>query len=195
MERSILSMLTRTVDGAMLADEEGTVVLWNRAAERLLGFRAAEVSGRPCHEVLRGETLSGRPFCSPSCAVGHRLGCRSGVRNFDIQTRTKSGKVVWLNVSSLPVPSRKPGRFLFAHLFRDISKRKNVLGLAEELYAALAPPGGHAVSDTTRRQTAGHTPDEVPEIPRTLPLGEREREILRWLVAGKNAKRSPKHRV
>ena len=77
MERSIITMLAGTADGAMFADEEGTVVLWNRAAERLLGFRAAEVSGRPCHEVLRGETLSGRPFCAPSCADGHRLGCGS----------------------------------------------------------------------------------------------------------------------
>ena len=77
MERSITTMLAGTADGAMFTDEEGTVVLWNRAAERLLGFRTDNVLGRPCNEVLRGETLSGRPFCSPSCAVGHRLGCGS----------------------------------------------------------------------------------------------------------------------
>ncbi len=188
MERSIITMLARTADGAMLADEKGTVLLWNKAAERLLGFRAENVLGRPCNEVMRGETLSGHPFCSPSCAVGHRLGCGSGVRNFDLQTRTQSGKVVWLNVSSLPVPSRKPGRFLFAHLFRDITKRKKVLGLAEELYAVLAPPGGHRVPDTMRRRTAENPLNAVPEISRTLPLSEREREILRWLAAGKNGK-------
>ena len=188
--KRIIDMLARTADGAMLADESGTVVLWNKAAEKLLGFRAENVLGRPCHEVMRGETLSGHAFCSPSCAVGHRLGCGSAVRNFDIRTRTKSGKVIWLNVSSLPVPSRKPGGFLFAHLFRDITKQKKVLGLAEELYAMLAPPGSHPLPDpaTSRRRSADSQPAAVPEIPHTLPLGKREREILRWLATGMNGK-------
>lgn len=73
MDRSVVTMPARTADGAMLADEQGVVVLWNKAAERLLGFSAAEVIGRPCHDVMRGETFAGHPFCSPSCAVGHRL--------------------------------------------------------------------------------------------------------------------------
>ncbi len=85
MEGSIIAMLARTVDGAMLVNEDGHVILWNKAAERLSGFQAGEVLGRPGHEVMRGETLAGHPFCSLSCAVGQRLGCGSGVRNFDIQ--------------------------------------------------------------------------------------------------------------
>lgn len=48
------------------------------------------------------------------------------------QTHTKAGKVIWLNVSSLAVPSRKKDRFLFAHLYRDITKRMRILGLAGE---------------------------------------------------------------
>lgn len=161
--KHLKGMLAGTADGAMLADEHGTVVLWNKAAERMLGFRAAEVIGRPCHEVMRGETLAGHPFCSPSCAVGHRLGCGGGaVRNFDLQTRTIRGKVIWLNVSSLPVPSRKPGQFLFAHLFRDVTKRMKILGLAEELHALLATPGGHALSDTMRHGSAVGPAGTVP---------------------------------
>ncbi|HQV12246.1 MAG TPA: PAS and helix-turn-helix domain-containing protein [Nitrospira sp.] len=187
--KQVSVMLQRTTDGAMLMNGDGNVILWNKAAERLLGFFASEVIGRPCEEVMRGETLAGHPFCSSSCAVGHRLGCGSGVRNFDIQTRTKNGKVIWLNVSSLPVPSRKPGRFLVAHLFRDISARQKVLGLAEELYAVLAPTSGRnrPISETPRR-APDERPDTMPTVPALLPLSEREREILRWLAAGKNGK-------
>lgn len=186
----VSAMLQRTTDGAMLMNEEGIVILWNKAAERILGFRAPEVIGRPCQEVIRGETLAGHPFCSSSCVVGHRLGCGRGVRNFDIQTRTKGGKVIWLNVSSLPVPSRKPDRFLAAHLFRDITARKKVLGLTEELYAAVAPPRGrdYAASEPLSRWATERRADTVPEIPALLPLGEREREILRGLAAGKSGK-------
>lgn len=52
-------MLARSADGAMLVDHEGKVAYWNRTAERMLGFRAGEVLGRPCHDVLRAETPSG----------------------------------------------------------------------------------------------------------------------------------------
>lgn len=45
MERSIMKqvsvMLQRTTDGAMLMNGDGNVILWNKAAERLLGFFAS----------------------------------------------------------------------------------------------------------------------------------------------------------
>lgn len=110
---------------------------------------------------MRGETLSGHPFCSLSCTVGHRLGCGSGVRNFDIQTHTKAGKVIWLNVRSLPVPSGKKDRFLFAHLFRDITTRCRSIGSPPLYRGARHPPA--------------------------LPLSEREREVLRLLAGGKTS--------
>lgn len=184
----VKDMLARTADGAMLVDERGAVVLWNKAAERLLGFRADDVLGRPCHDVMRGETLAGHPFCSPACAVEHRLECGGAVRNFDIRARTKSGRIVWLNVSSLPVPSRKPGRFLFVHLFRDITKRMTILGVAEELHTLLAPPGVPLRSIAMRRRNIERSSPMPPAIPHDLPLSEREREVLQLLAAGKTSK-------
>ena len=190
MERSIIAMLIRTADGAMLADEQGTVVLWNKAAERLLGFRAGEVVGRPCHEVMRGVTLSGQPFCSLSCAVGHRLGCGGGVRNFDIQTRTKGGKVIWLNVSSLPVPSRKKDQFLFVHLFRDIGKQATVRHLVNELHSVLSAREEQLAPGVQyTRSPAPSSEDTVPDIPATLLLSQREREVLQHLALGERTTR------
>ena len=189
MERSIIAMLDRTADGAMLANETGRVVLWNKAAERLLGFRARDVIGRPCHEVMRGETLSGHPFCSLSCAVGHRLGCGGGVRNFDIQTRTKGGKAIWLNVSSLPVPSRKKDRFLFAHLFRDIGKQAKVRHLVQELHSALSAPDERPAPHIQHTLSPAFPSDALPDIPSTLPLSTREREVLQHLAMGERTAR------
>ena len=189
MERSIMTMLTRTADGAMLADEQGVVVLWNKAAERLLGFRAVDMIGRPCHEVMRGETLSGQPFCSFSCAVGHRLGCGGGVRNFDIQTRTKAGKVIWLNVSSLPLPSRKKGRFLFVHLFRDISKQAKVRLLVNELHSVLSVPAERPAPGAKPLSSQPPSSGTVPDLPATFPLSRREREVLQHLALGERTAR------
>lgn len=189
MERSLITMLSRTADGAMLADEEGIVVLWNKAAERMLGFRPAEVIGRPCHEVMKGETLAGHPFCSPACAVGHRLGCGGGVRNFDMQTRTKGGKMIWLNVSSLPVPSRKKDRFLFAHLFRDIGSQAKVRHLVQELHAVLSASDERPAPRAQQTRSPASLSGEVPDIPCTLPLSTREREVLQHLALGERTAR------
>lgn len=190
MERSVITILSRTADGAMLADEQGIVVYWNKAAERLLGFSKADVVGRPCHEVMRGETLAGQPFCSPSCAVGQRLGCGGGVRNFDIQTRSKAGKPIWLNVSSLPVPSRKKDRFLFVHLFRDIGKQAKVRHLVQELESLLSASAESPAPGAKRSILPGPSSgDAVPDIPAALPLTKREREVLQHLALGKRTAR------
>lgn len=164
-------------------------MFWNKAAERMLGFRAAEVIGRPCHEVMKGETLAGHPLCTPTCAIGHRLGCGGGVRNLDIQTRTKAGKTIWLNVSSLPVPSRKKDRFLFVHLFRDIGKQAKVRHLVQELHSVLSASDERSAPQMQHALSSESPSDVAPEIPSTLPLSAREREVLQHLALGERTAR------
>ncbi len=175
----LTGMLARTADGALVLDQDGRVVLWNRAAERLLGFRADEVLGRPCHEVMCGKTLGGQPLCSASCAIAGRIIRGGAVRNFDMQARTKTGRTIWLNVSSLPIPSRKRGGFWAAHLFRDITRQAKIRHLANELHTAVWCGGSESA------ELSGGSP---PEIPVALPLTEREREVLRLLALGKDTK-------
>lgn len=45
--KQLSDMLQCTADSAMRVNEDGTVILWNEAAERLLGFLAQAVTGRP----------------------------------------------------------------------------------------------------------------------------------------------------
>jgi PAS domain S-box-containing protein len=45
--KQISDMLECTADGAMLVNEDGTVTLWNKAAERLLGLLVKDMIGRP----------------------------------------------------------------------------------------------------------------------------------------------------
>jgi PAS domain S-box-containing protein len=48
--KQLTVMLERTADGAMVVEKEGKSVLWNRVAERLLGFKAHEVVGHFCRD-------------------------------------------------------------------------------------------------------------------------------------------------
>src|SRR5574340_482493 len=44
--KQLTAMLERTADGAMDVDQEGKIMLWNRAVEHVLGFRATDVLAR-----------------------------------------------------------------------------------------------------------------------------------------------------
>ncbi len=177
--KQLIAMLARAADGAMLVDQNRKVVFWNRAAERLLGYKRDEVVGRFCHDVLRGETLRGQPLCSPSCAIGHRLVGGEPVQNFNMRTRAKNGRLVWVNVSCLPVPSRKSERSWSVHLFRNISRQARVQQLVEELHTAVSCPGPGE---------ADIAAEQAPGIPPALPLSGREREVLQLIALGRNTK-------
>ena len=179
----ITEMVARIADGAMLVDDRGMVRMWNRAAERLLGFRADEVVGRPCRDILCGRTLGGSELCSPACEIGRRLDAGTGVRNYDMQTRSKSGRVVWINISSIPVPTRKAGRFLRLHLFRDISRQRKVLQLAEDLHGILSAPS-HAGSMPAPERPTPQASADLPVGRGVSLLTKREQDVLRLMAAG-----------
>ncbi len=52
-ELKLRSILQESTDGIALTDEQGRVIGWNRAIERITGLPAAEVVGRPLWEVLQ----------------------------------------------------------------------------------------------------------------------------------------------
>lgn len=180
--KQLIAMLERAADAAMVVDERGAIIYWNRAAERLLGFRARDVVGRPCHEILCGLTPAGQPLCSPTCAIGAQLARGGPVRHFDMRTRTKGGRSVWIDVSSFPVPTRKRNRFLRAHLFHDITALAKVRRLVNQLHTVVSTPA-EQVRHELDPAAASSQSDPVSISP-ALPLSEREKEVLRHLAAG-----------
>ncbi len=160
-QNGFMKALTRAGDGVVVADGEGRIVLWNRAAERLLGWSSAEAVGRTSCELLEGRTDP--RACGEACPI--RVAARKGdtVESFDVKGRTKAGREVRLNVSTLALPA-EPGSSMFAiHLFRDVTVRP------------VATNGA-----TLERP--------VPVAENGVPLTRREREVLRLLATGANTR-------
>ncbi len=183
--KQVFSVLSRISDGALVTDDEGIVRFWNTPAERLLGFSSTEVIGAPCHKVIQGKFSNGQTLCAPNCPVFCRITKGKGVRNFDIQVMTKSGQLIWLNISSIPVPSSvKKGRFVVAHLFHEIKNLTKIRQLTEKLYEMV----GGLPEKHVRKEEENHNVPGNNEIPRSLPLTNREREILQCLAEGNDTK-------
>ena len=155
--------LARSGDGAFVIGPDGRIVLWNRAAERILGYPARQVMGRPCCDVFAGADDNGNRLCYRGCHVESLVKLGEPIQSFDMQTRTRAGHPIWLSVSTLTV--RAGGDALAVHLFRDVTKTKETLELLRDRVAAPpAPP------------------------PEAATLTRRELEVLRVLATGANTR-------
>jgi PAS domain S-box-containing protein len=155
----------RTADGMCAVDPNGLITDWNEAAERVLGYGAAEVVGRPCCEVFGGRDDRGNLFCYPNCQVLTLAGMAESVHNFDLETRHRRGRRVRLNVSIVVLEGsrpRGPGRRT-VHLFREIEVDRNA--------------GGPDRASTSASHS--HGPNDLPTL-----LTRREAQILGLLANG-----------
>ena len=161
-------VFARAGDGAFIIGLDGRIVLWNRAAEKVLGYSAREVIGRPCCDVFVGSDGHGNRLCYQGCHVMTLVKMGEAVQNFDMQTRTKGGQSIWLNISILAIPAGQGDGSLTVHMFRDVTATKELMTLVRERLSAPGAPAGTG-------EAAGM-------------LTRRELEVLRLTATGANTK-------
>jgi PAS domain S-box-containing protein len=176
MER-ILQFIGHTADGVCAIDGDQRIVLWNAAAERMLGYSSEEVKGRFCYALFCGSDEDGCRLCTVRCAAVRAAERMQIVSTRDLRTRTKAGRDLWLSVSTMTVPVVWITSLTLVHLFRDATARKELEGMS---------------SRGSERSTSGSflerpsTPD--PAAPRVDDLTERELEVLRLLATGNSTR-------
>jgi PAS domain S-box-containing protein len=163
------TLLANTADGVCAIDGDGRIVLWNRAAEELLGYTAREVVGRPCCEVFVGRDAAGNRLCYRGCHVMSLVARQELVHHFAMEVRTKAGKAMWLDISILVVAGARRELTTTVHLFRDVTAAHEIEALVRERLAQVTAPSNGAG-------------DPAGELTR------RELEVLRLLAAGNNTR-------
>jgi PAS domain S-box-containing protein len=178
--------LARAGDGVTVVSSDGRIVLWNRAAERILGYTAREVAGRSCCDVFAGRDDHGNKVCHPGCHVMTLVRMTEPVQHFDMLAQAKSGQTVWLDVSVMALQTNGRGNgysqpggggnggnghtngFMVMHMFRDVTATKELLAVVRERFAA--PPAAEGA------------------IEGGAALTRRELEVLRLVAQGGNTK-------
>lgn len=158
--------LARSGDGAFVIGADGRILLWNRTAEKIMGYSAREAIGRPCCELFVGLDGDGNRLCYQGCHVMNLVKQGEPVQHFEMETRTKAGTPVWLDISILELPASGGGHAIAVHLFRDVTATKELLQLVRERLTPPTSSNGNGVS----------------------PLTKREAEILRMMASGANTK-------
>ncbi len=169
MSPDVLEALIDAPDGAYAVDMDQAIVFWNASAERILGHKAADVLGRPCHEVVCGVSADGDgQGCAKDCSpiVEARRGKLAPSRR--ILARTGDGERKWISTTHLLLPGHRPELSTFVHLFHQASEDEGSGGLAQQLAEMVSREAGDgsAVNGQTR------------------PLSPRERDVLALLARG-----------
>jgi PAS domain S-box-containing protein len=174
-EAQIFTLLEQTADAAYAVTEDGEVCSWNRAAEELFGYPAEAVLGRNIQEVLEARDALGTEVLAGDgeAAVRQWEGTPPGIPNFDLEVSTRSGRRIWVNVSTIVFDPPRSGRRLFLRLARDISHRRRdaelvqrMLESARQLVALAGDSSNHAQVE---------------------PLSDQERRILKLFAEGRNS--------
>lgn len=164
--------LASTGDGVSVITSDGRILLWNRAAERILGYSAREAMGRLCCDVFLGRDDDGNRLCYRGCHMMALVKMNEPIEHFEMRSETKAGARVWLDVSVLSIPSSRANgasnESLVVHLFRDVTATKELLSLVHERLGA-----------------ASLAAEERRGDPR---LTRRELEILRLVATGLNTR-------
>lgn len=162
--------LESTGDGVFAVDEGQRIVLWNRGAEDILEYTAAEVIGRSCVEVIQGADEQGQAVCTLECPASSRafLGQRICGRN--IHCRAKRGEWRWLSMSHVFVNS-DAGHPTLVHIFRNVTPEVEAKNLLKRIVSQISSYG----LDQTGEQRGN---------PDTAGLTEREVQVLELLTKG-----------
>jgi PAS domain S-box-containing protein len=124
--KKCLPLFENTADGAWAVDADQRIILWNKAAEELLGYPAEEAMGQFCYELLAGRDLGERPLCRNRCAISERARRGRPIHSFNLRVRCSDGQMAWIEVSNIVVPteSTEGGYSALVHLCRLVNEAK-----------------------------------------------------------------------
>ncbi len=174
--KDLLALLSSTTEAVCAVDRDGRIAFWNDAATTLLGHQAPEVLGRFCCDVMAGRDAAGNRVCNPHCELRMAALRQDRIPTCDVVVSTKDGRELWVNVSTIVVPSRWQDLAVLVHLFRDVSREKEAQHFIQQLLSHLAK--------VYRSSPGPASPPRPTRAPTPMPLTPREQEVLRCLAGG-----------
>ena len=130
--REHLAAVVESSDDAILSkDLKGTITAWNRGAEKIFGYSAAEAMGQPMLMLFPPDRLS------DEADILARVGRGESVEHFEAVRLRKDGKKIDVSVTISPIRDSSGAIVGASKIARDITERKQAEAVlasqAEEL--------------------------------------------------------------
>lgn len=133
IDRQRLAAIVEYSEDAIIGKTlDGTITSWNQAAERLYGYTAAEIVGRPIATIVPAEKLDELAELVAKLARGERIA------QHETERVRKDGTRVVVSVSISPVRDHTGQIIGGATIARDITERKRQEAVQRDILAMVA---------------------------------------------------------
>src|SRR5689334_4425788 len=150
-----LAAIVESTDDAIISkDLNGIITSWNHGAERMFGYAAHEIIGRPILTLIPPDRHPEEDYIMDSIRKGERI------KQFDTVRRCKDGRLIHVSLTISPIRNQDNVIVGVSKIARDITELK----LSQETQSLLMRELNHrsknllAVADAIVRQTARNTP-------------------------------------
>lgn len=131
------TILQSIVDGVYTTDVERKITFWNKGAERITGFKAEDVLGKYCSDILRHTDDSGGSLCETACPLEKTMSAQNAIMGKDVNSGTVWDRLVPVSVSCSPIIDKEGKTSGAIEVFRDISGQKQLERQKEDFYSML----------------------------------------------------------
>jgi two-component system, OmpR family, sensor histidine kinase VicK len=122
-----LAAIVDSSDDAIVSkDLNGIVQSWNRAAERMFGYSAQEMIGRPILDIIPAERRSEEDTVLTNIRAGKSIG------HFETVRRRKDGTMVEVSLSVSPIRTSTGTIIGASKIARDITLQRGLMRALEE---------------------------------------------------------------
>jgi PAS domain S-box-containing protein len=129
LERQALrlaAIVDSSEDAIVSKDLNGVVQTWNRAAERMFGYTADEIVGRPIRLIIPADRQSEEDRVLATIRAGN------SVEHFETVRQRKDGTLIEISLSVSPVRARDGTVIGASKIARDVSEQRRLTRRAEE---------------------------------------------------------------
>ena len=130
MEETLSRLIFDSInDGVFTVDKNCVITSFNRSAEEITGFRAAEAVGKHCFDIFRTEV------CHRQCALKDTLKTHDPVENARVTIITRDGKELPIQVTTTMLKDDDGNLLGAVEFFRDISEIEHLRQSLEQKQA------------------------------------------------------------
>ena len=138
-EKSQLQGLIDNVpEGVYTTDSNRRLLTWNRAAEKITGFKFSDVNGRDCCDFIKCQSMD-NVFCENDCpikkAIEQHEKVDSGLENVFVVNN--QGDKIPVFITAAPIFNEEGQVEGAIMVFRDITKEKEIERMKEEFLATI----------------------------------------------------------
>jgi PAS domain S-box-containing protein len=153
--RPVLAAIVQSSDDAIIGETlDGLITSWNQAAQRILGYTAAEIVGKPISTLLPPDHSEDMSQILERIRRGERVG------HFETQRLAKDGRVIDVSLSVSPIRDADGTIIGAAKVARDFTERKRAEAEREQLLAATEAAKADAEAAKADAEAANRMKDD-----------------------------------